>query len=784
MYRVIEFAKHRAADFVLGGAGCLIGIWLAQLPSALCTWALRHASGAELAEGRFRTVVALPPDSPWAMHALQEFGPLTLFVGAFLAAVWLAWRLSEAASLAVTCVAFWLALPICTELVRYGWSPQGTLELLAQTIGVPPGGQFGQQALAVVCGLGIAALLRSGLRRSALNPLSAFAAPACLLLFLPDVVRVDFRALDRTGFGDLPAVLAVVVALATLLPTRRDWRQPKLQNVGLLAALGLAAAAAPIPLPQQDQTIDWTEVSSDGWTIRFEADHFEPEDQRRWIELADKRLISIRERLGVPSGGDRIWVHVATSAAAVASRGNVRWSSESFALDAPGGPVLMASQDLLPEDPRGEPLLAMRQAWGRPGSDTMALALARYAVGSHEGETLAAAASRVACEESRYSPEAVFAVDAEFHSPLGRDAVAGGWVENAVARHGTAALAKLYRQDLKESLTLCPGCVPACGADTAGTASREITPQYLKGISFSHEGRVGGGYGSAAARRELQRIQEIGANSVALVPYAFTAAPEETSIRFRTLETDARLVRAARQADALGLAVMLKPHLWAGQRFHGEISFRDKARFDDWFGDYRRWMLHYARFAEANEIELLAIGNELAGLTVDEQAWRSLIADVRRVYRGRVTYAAHWQAEVERIGFWDALDYIGVNFYFPIAAEGELPTAESPELRQAARTVERVQTRFDKPVLFTEVGFPALATAASRPWEENSSALDVDLQARSYEVWLERFAREPYVSGMFWWKWPSHGRASPFDTSHRPLAKPALQILRDWFGRL
>ncbi len=93
-----------------------------------------------------------------------------------------------------------------------------------------------------------------------------------------------------------------------------------------------------------------------------------------------------------------------------------------------------------------------------------------------------------------------------------------------------------------------------------------------------------------------------------------------------------------------------------------------------------------------------------------------------------------------------------------------------------------MRERFPRPVLFTEVGFPAPATAAARPWEKSGSALDAGLQARCFDEWLERFARVLDVRGMFWWKFPSHGRGGPFDPSHRPLAKPAMAEPRDWFA--
>jgi hypothetical protein len=98
--------------------------------------------------------------------------------------------------------------------------------------------------------------------------------------------------------------------------------------------------------------------------------------------------------------------------------------------------------------------------------------------------------------------------------------------------------------------------------------------------------------------------------------------------------------------------------------------------------------------------------------------------------------------------------------------------------------IHAVAERFGKPILFTEVGFPALKTAASRPWEENSSGLDAALQRQCYDAWFHHFSQHPNVAGMYWWKWPTHGRGGPFDTSHRPVGKPALEVLRTWFAKL
>ena len=125
-----------------------------------------------------------------------------------------------------------------------------------------------------------------------------------------------------------------------------------------------------------------------------------------------------------------------------------------------------------------------------------------------------------------------------------------------------------------------------------------------------------------------------------------------------------------------------------------------------------------------------------------------------------------------------------MNFYFPLASPGERPAAGSAQVAEAQRRLRAVSAKFGKPILFTEVGFPALKTAAARPWEENSSGLDAALQRQCYELWFQQFSREAHIAGMYWWKWPTHGRGGPFDASHRPVGKPAVKVLRAWFAVL
>lgn len=323
------------------------------------------------------------------------------------------------------------------------------------------------------------------------------------------------------------------------------------------------------------------------------------------------------------------------------------------------------------------------------------------------------------------------------------------------------------------------------------SAKPSSLPAFQRGVTLAHEGfRSNEGYGSGAAFQQLVRLKKLGANSVTLVPYGFTRAPEETDVRWTgTDETDDRVARTIREARRLGLATVLKPQLWTRGRWTGEIAFTDRAAFRLWMASYRGFILHYARLAELERADLLVIGTELGGLTLPgpsglsgETEWRALIREVRKVYSGPLTYAANWGREFETLGFWDELDFLGVNFYYPLAAPGEQPRAGSPRLKELGRMLEGMSRKHRKPVLFTEVGYAASAAAAAEPWKEETAPLDPAMQARCYEVVFQSFYRERWLAGLYWWKWPSPGRGSAEDPSFSPLGKPALQVLERWYG--
>jgi len=141
--------------------------------------------------------------------------------------------------------------------------------------------------------------------------------------------------------------------------------------------------------------------------------------------------------------------------------------------------------------------------------------------------------------------------------------------------------------------------------------------------------------------------------------------------------------------------------------------------WQSWFANYERFILHYAALAERENVALFCIGVELTRTTIEREAdWRRVIERVRERYSGPIVYAANWWGEYDRIAFWDALDYIGVNAFFPLSDHANPSMAVLRANAEAvAEQIAAVQRLANKPVILTEVGFKSINGTSVRPWE-------------------------------------------------------------------
>lgn len=298
-------------------------------------------------------------------------------------------------------------------------------------------------------------------------------------------------------------------------------------------------------------------------------------------------------------------------------------------------------------------------------------------------------------------------------------------------------------------------------------------PFFHKGVNFTAEWPDA--YRSERAAGMLYELRKYGVNAVAIVPYGF-GRRDSPVVRFgmsRIMENDESVEWISKAAHARGLKVLLKPQLWIRGSYPGELNFESPEDRRKWFAQYRQFVEHYASLGRKIQADAFCIGVEFAHLTKYEKEWRALIARARQLYGGPMLYAANWGAEFEGIRFWDELDYLGVNLYYPLP--------DSLDLTPIVRRVEAVQRRYRRPVIFTEAGFSSLVDPHRKPWDETPRRLSPEDQARCYEAVFRAFYRKPWLGGMYWWKVGSNGFGGPEDGSHTPWRKPAMEVVGKWF---
>jgi hypothetical protein len=187
--------------------------------------------------------------------------------------------------------------------------------------------------------------------------------------------------------------------------------------------------------------------------------------------------------------------------------------------------------------------------------------------------------------------------------------------------------------------------------------------------------------------------------------------------------------------------------------------------------------------AEEEGVEQFVVGTELGGTSGNQSAWREVIAGVREVYSRPITYAANHD-EYEEIAFWDALDFIGVDAYFPLS---EVPTTVISDLARAwepivADMAEIAQLQ-GRRIVFTEVGYPSQEGATVQPYNpSHSEVVSESEQAAAVEALVTAVAGEPWFGGFHWWMWFAESTDSAAALSYMPNGKPAGDILEAYWA--
>jgi len=314
----------------------------------------------------------------------------------------------------------------------------------------------------------------------------------------------------------------------------------------------------------------------------------------------------------------------------------------------------------------------------------------------------------------------------------------------------------------------------------------------------------------------FEDLKATNANWVALVPQVtvdrYTLSFLDDSENDYWSETTEGIVQAIRFAKQADLKVFLKPHIVLGDYIedtnhktrlvssHSAPPLVDKTRGAEWRGtlslkkekdwqklekEYEAYILKLAKIAALLEVDLFAVGTELKGFATKRPAfWKPLIQQVRTVYSGPLTYAANWD-EYDKISFWQELDYIGIDTYFPIN-KMKTPTVKKTlrNWRAIQRQLKKLSKKEGRKILLTEFGYRNVSYAGKRPWTHykgEPTPPNYQAQTNLLEAFFQTFWNKPWVAGGFSWLWFSH-TLSENDTSFSVQGKPALKVLQKWYG--
>ncbi len=290
----------------------------------------------------------------------------------------------------------------------------------------------------------------------------------------------------------------------------------------------------------------------------------------------------------------------------------------------------------------------------------------------------------------------------------------------------------------------------------------------VRGMTISCHGS-GRSWGTDAMVETIRDLQSLGVNWISIHPYAAIRADGRVGARYQQDPADPPdwLTRPIQEAHALGMKVLIKPHLayWGSPfAWRGDITFQTADEWERFFVTYEAWITALAEICA--DADAFAVGTELDQTIQHATPWRSIIAAVRTKFAGPLTYAANWD-QYQTVPFWDALDVIGIQAYFPVMSTPDpdadpIPVAEDwPTVAELDANWATIMTELraysksvGKKISFTELGYNESAKTPYQPWATHSGGAHAQaIQARCLDRALAAIAAEPVVSGPFLWKW-------------------------------
>ena len=330
----------------------------------------------------------------------------------------------------------------------------------------------------------------------------------------------------------------------------------------------------------------------------------------------------------------------------------------------------------------------------------------------------------------------------------------------------------------------------ACLQNSLAPESAKLSDQITRtididGLSFVAPPR---GFSSGP----MAAVQQIGADWIAVIPYAYTRRGD-ASVHFNSKrqwwgERPEGIIETIRLANAAGVKVMLKPQVYFPGSWPGDLDFENDSDWESWEKDYHDYIMSFVHIADSMEVPLFCVGTEFK---VSEQKrapfWRKLIKEIRSQYKGKLTYAANWDC-YDKVSFWDELDYVGIDAYFPLVNE-KTPSHKTliKAWQKHLNDIRSFHKKTKKPILFTEFGYLSVDGCAHNTWELEARVRELPInekaQANALNALFTIFSQEDYWAGGFLWKWfPNmEGHEGYPSSDYTPQGKIGEGVIQKWY---
>lgn len=224
----------------------------------------------------------------------------------------------------------------------------------------------------------------------------------------------------------------------------------------------------------------------------------------------------------------------------------------------------------------------------------------------------------------------------------------------------------------------------------------------------------------------------------------------------------------------------------------------NQSYWETWFQQYSVFVLDQAEIARDCQVDLFIIGKQIDGAvkTALKPQWRTLVAQVREIYPGPISYAAFTSSGYTQMEEFpgETLDYLIFYVYNNLT---EKENSSVDELVAAFEQLhdqqfEPLSQETGKPVIFL-TPFQSRDFGARQEWFEPAAPApdvgeDLLIQAQMYEALFQSLEDEDWVSGVFtwgfWWRddfnrlWEENDAS--FNKSSSVRNKPAEWIFKKW----